>query len=306
MKNQPSRFENMEKKRNAGREMVFIVVASIVLSAIVFFLAKSIPAGSYTLIGSIIVLKVFFIFKEKIKKSDEIKRMEEVFPDFIELVASNLRAGMTIDKALLLSSRKEFAPLDREILLLGKDIATGKEISLALIDLGKRTSSRKIQKTIAVITSGVKAGGNISVLLEETAQNSREKSFMEKKAASNVLMYIIFIFFAVSVGAPILFALSSILVSVLKSLLTTIPVTEMPQSMPFALTKVNLTIEFVMGSSIIFMTITSILASMTIGLVSKGEEKAGLKYAPILVALSIIIYFIVRTVLMSYFSDLFK
>jgi pilus assembly protein TadC len=70
--------------------------------------------------------------------------MEEVFPDFIELVSSNLRAGMTVDKALLLSSRKEFSPLDIEILRLGKDILTGTYINIALTNMAKRIKSEKI------------------------------------------------------------------------------------------------------------------------------------------------------------------
>src|SRR4030042_1953205 len=115
---------------------------------------------------------------------------------------------MTIDKALLLSSRKEFAPLDEEILLLGKEIITGKEIMQALHDMSLRIKSDKIRKTLELVISGIRSGGNISILLEETAVNMRERNFIEKKSASNVLMYVIFIFFAVAIGAPLLFGLS--------------------------------------------------------------------------------------------------
>ena len=37
--------------------------------------------------------------------------IEDALPDALQLMASNLRAGMTPDKALLLSSRPEFGPL---------------------------------------------------------------------------------------------------------------------------------------------------------------------------------------------------
>ena len=110
--------------------------------------------------------------------------MEEVFPEVISLMASNLRSGMTIDKAMLLSSRPEFAPLDDEILKTGKDIATSKNIERALIDLSKRIGSEKIHKTILLVISGIKAGGDLAILLEETSVSMREREFIQKKAYS--------------------------------------------------------------------------------------------------------------------------
>ena len=109
-------------------------------------------------------------------------------------MSSNLRAGITIDRSMLLSAREEFDPLDKEILKTGRDITTGKDIQSALQNMSKRIGSNKIAKTVLLIISGIKAGGDVATLLEETAVHMREKSFLEKKAASSVLMYVIFYF----------------------------------------------------------------------------------------------------------------
>ena len=232
--------------------------------------------------------------------------MEDIFPDFIELMASNLRAGMTIDRALLLSSRKEFAPLDVEILALGKDILTGKEINNALLAMAERIKSDKISKTIIVINSGIKSGGNLAIILEQTAANMRERGFIEKRAASNVLMYLIFIFFAVAVGAPALFALSSVLVEILSSILGNIPQVEASTriGIPFTLSSVNVSVNFIIYFSVVFLFVINILASLLLGLVSKGEEKAGSKYILPLSVLSLTVFFTVRIFISSRFSDL--
>src|SRR3989344_4458029 len=104
------------------RKIVLNIVAlALVISLITFSIKK-------TFLSSIIAFFVVIFFI-----SAYLKKMEDVFPDFIELMASNLRAGMTIDQALLLSSRKEFSPLDSEIIRVGKDITTGKDIKSALI-----------------------------------------------------------------------------------------------------------------------------------------------------------------------------
>jgi flagellar protein FlaJ len=244
--------------------------------------------------------------RKKLKEMSVQKKMEDAFPDFIELMASNLRAGMTIDKALLLSARREFAPLDKEIFSLGKDIMTGKKVEAALNAFAIRTKSAKIQKTVNLIISGIKSGGNISILLEEAAVNMRERNFVEKRAASNVLMYVIFIFFSIAVGAPALFALSSVLVSVLTNILSTIPVMSSTIALPFSLTKINISVTFITYFSIVFIIATDILASLMLGLVSKGQEKSGIKYIPILLIISILTFIVLRVVLMSYFSDIFK
>ncbi|MDP4039656.1 MAG: type II secretion system F family protein, partial [Candidatus Pacearchaeota archaeon] len=280
------------------------IIASIIISAIFFLIYRNLYSLIISFIGTFIIIQVYFIFKAKLKESERIKKMEDVFPDFIQLMSSNLRAGLTVDRALLLSSRKEFSPLDKEILQVGKDLLTGREMSIALKEMGERTKSEKIKKTIMLITSGIRSGGNLAIILEETASNMRERNFIEKKAASNVLMYAIFIFFAVSIGAPILFGLSAVLVEVLKSLLASVPKVEVATNLPFTLTEISISTNFITYFAIVFLIVTDILAALVLGLVNKGEEKEGLKYAPVIIVLSIVIFIIIKISLSGYFSGL--
>jgi flagellar protein FlaJ len=232
--------------------------------------------------------------------------MESVFPDFLQLVASNLRAGMTVDKALIVSAREEFNPLDEEIILAAKDLVTGKEIDEALNKMAKRTGSERIKKTVGLILTGIKSGGNLSILLEETSTNMRERIFVEKRAASSVLMYMIFIFFAVAIGAPVLFALSSILVEVLSDLLSGFPqVSDSGIDMPLmTVGEVNISANFIIWYCIIFLVVIDVLASLILGLVGKGKEGEGLKYTIPLILLSLGIFFGVRSLLSGFFSGL--
>ncbi len=301
--------QKTEKGRRANPSQKIIIgtgLATLIIGAITFLISRSIGT---TLIISISILTLtilFFSIQKKLRQTKELKKMEEVFPDFIALMASNLRAGITIDKALLLSSRKEFSPLDQEILRLGKDIIAGKEITHALRNMGERIQSEEIKKTILLISSGIISGGNISILLEETAVNMRERIFVQKRAASNVLMYVIFIFFAVAVGAPILFGLSSVLVSILSALFADLPIGQANINLPFTLTKLSVSPTFIMYFSLSFIIAIDILASLVVGLVSKGKEREGLKYVVPLIICSTFVYLVSRTVLLSYFADFFK
>jgi pilus assembly protein TadC len=245
-------------------------------------------------IGMFILLHLFFYFNLSIKATERIRKMEESFPDVIGLMSSNLRAGMTVDRAFILSARPEFFPLDEEIMKAGKEITTGSDVSLAMLNMAKRIGSEKITKIIMLIITGIKAGGNISTLLEQTSSNMREKEFLEKRAASNVLMYVIFIFFAVGVGAPILFALSSILVEIIITIVKNLPTNTSSLNMPFTFRDIGLSPTFIQIFALLFIVATDLISSLVIGLVNKGEEKTGLRYFPPLLALSLAIFYGIR------------
>ncbi len=299
------RYDPAKEKWLKSRQKIYLMIGSALIIGIgAFYLSKSATVSFITLISTLAILGVSYYANEKLAESKKIKKMEEVFPDFLELMSSNLRAGMTIDRALLASSREEFSPLDLEIVKLGKDIATGKNIEQALKEMADRIQSEKIKRTLLVIISGIKAGGNLATLLEETAVHARERGFVEKRAASNVLMYVLFIFFALAVGAPVLFGLSAALVDIITSLLATIPPMENTNlQLPFTLTSISISTRFIMYFSIIFIIVTDILGSLVIGAVSKGEEKAGIKYIVPLIAVGLTLFLVVKYVLLNYFAD---
>ena len=73
------------------------------------------------------------------------KFMEKVLPDALQLMSSNLRAGMTPERALLLAARSEFGPLSDEINRVGKEVAVGKGVDEALLDITKESSQTRLK-----------------------------------------------------------------------------------------------------------------------------------------------------------------
>ncbi|RMD67891.1 hypothetical protein D6817_00270 [Candidatus Pacearchaeota archaeon] len=300
-------FSSRQRKKPIPVMPALVIAALIAL--IDFLRSRSPLRALVVVIAAFVITQLYFVFRQKMIEAKDVRKMENAFPDFIDLVSSNLRAGMTVDRAMLLGSRKEFAPLDKEISLLGKDIMTGKEMSAALLDMAKRINSERISKTINVIVSGVRAGGDLAVLLEQTAQSMRERGFIEKRAASNVTMYVIFILFAVGIGAPLLFGFSSVLVEVLTKILGQIDLpterlAQLNQNVPFAFSKVTISLNFITYFSLIFIAALSLMASLVVGLVKTGRESDGIKYFPILLASGIIVFFISRNFLLGYFSQI--
>lgn len=275
----------------------------LIIGILIYVLTKNVANSILVFLAPSILLGVYLALRDRLKRFNELKKMEEVFPDFISLMSSNLRAGMTIDRALLLSSRKEFSPLDKEIVLVGKDILTAREITKALEDMAVRIGSEEIKKTIQIIVSGLRSGGNLSVILEETASNMRERMFVQKRASSNVLMYVIFIFFAVSIGAPLLFGLSNVLVEVMTGIFSEVGSTQSAGSaVPFSFSEVQVSTTFIFYFSLTFIVAMCLMASLMLGLVSKGKEREGLKYIIPLLIISISVFLISRIFLLKNFS----
>ena len=137
------------------RFMVFSLIAGLFISAGLLLYFRS-PVWSVAgFFSTIILIYGYVFFKANLDKSARIKKIETIFPDFLQLMSSNLRAGMTIDKAILLSSRPEFTPLDEELLKTGRDIATSRDLERALLDLSRRIGSENIHRTIQLIISGL-------------------------------------------------------------------------------------------------------------------------------------------------------
>jgi len=294
---------DIKKRKEIRKKTIIGIILGLLVSILIFFFVKNILISMIGFFISFFLVFVYFYFSKKLKQSARIKKIEGVFPDFLQLMSSNLRAGMTIDRSMLLSSRPEFNPLDNEILKAGKDITTGKSINNALLDMSKRIKSPKIDKTILLILSGINAGGDLSILLEETSTNMREREVLEKKAASSVLMYVIFIFLAVSIFAPALFSLSTILVEILTNIFSGLP--DVNTNLPFTLSKIKISITFIKYFAVFFIIVIDVLAAFVLGLVNKGDEKQGIKYILPLLAISLSVFFIARILISNFMSGLF-
>jgi len=70
------------------------------------------------------------------------------------------------------------------------------------------------------------------------------------------------------------------------------------------LTKIAISTDFIFYFSIFFMIAIDLFSSLVIGLVNKGEEKQGLKYFPIIVVVSLLIFFVSRILISSFLADL--
>jgi flagellar protein FlaJ len=227
---------------------------------------------------------------------------ESVLPDALQLMAANIRSGLTPDKALLLAAQPEFGLLEKEIKLAASKAVAGEPIEDALISLGDRIKSRIISRTFNLIVEGMKKGGEMASLLEQTAEDIRDLKLLKKEIAAQVGMYAIFVFIAVGFAAPMLFAFSSYLVETMSNIGSKLSIGEGSKYAAIGTIKlgvVKISPDFLTNYSLLTLALASVFGGLIVGLLKDGKEKAGVKYIPMLMILNITIFFVARYMLAS-------
>ncbi len=284
-------------KKDPKEYVNFIVLLGFALGVIAFaavFIFWRWYFGIIALFVVFILTLVIFYLLLVLKADARGTEAEKVLPDALQLMATNLRAGLTTDKAFLVSAREEFGVLNSEFKRVAKEIATGKDLVDSLHDISKRIKSNIISRTIDLITFGITSGGELAPLLEESASSLRQQLLARKQVQASVLMYTIFIFAAVGFISPLLFGLSTVLTGIMSSTLGSIGEipTEVSANVPISVANVMIDVGFVRGFAIALLVISSILSSLVLGLINTGEEKDGLKYIPLLIPLSLAMFFL--------------
>lgn len=222
------------------------------------------------------------------------KFIDLVLPDALQLIAANLRAGMTIDRALMAATRPEFGAFNDQFVIVGKEISTGTRIADALRNMTKRVKSEKFERSVKLIVTGMESGGELSRLLSEVAENLVHQKTIEDKVKASVSTYLIFIGSAAGFAAPILYGLSTAIVTVIVDTFSSVdipPGANVPFTIQMSDDTAELLPDFVMLYTRVSMLTLCVMACFVLGLINKGDMKYGLKYIPFLVGCGMAVYF---------------
>lgn len=264
-------------------------------------------------VGVSLFLIVFVTFLFLIMNSADSRgaKAEKSLPDALELIASNIKSGLTTERAIFVSALPEFGALSKELINVSKELVAGEKIEQALLGVPRKIKSEVIDKTIWLLVQGIKNGGQISNLLTQMSSDLREENALKGEASANVSMYVILIFVSAAFGAPALYGISSFIVGVLSSQAANVGVspeqiagyaTSSPALGLVGIPSATITEEFIVFFSIIALIITSLFASFVLGIISNGKERAGVKYIPVLLIVSLLLFFVVRTLVKGAFG----
>jgi len=278
---------------------IFLAMAFVVAVTFIFFgaLYGIAALGLLFLLEEMLHLIVISLSKKRAALA------EDVLPDALRLISSNLRAGIIPERAFMESARPEFGPLSIQIKEAGKAMMLGSQLKHAFMKIPEKIDSELLRKTIDLVAEGISRGANLASLLDGMADDIKSTSMLKKDIKAQVASYSMFIFLAIGIGAPILFSASLFLVETLIGLSTILPSQSLQAGgVKLAFGGITITKDFLLYYQIALMGVSSIFGSILMGLISEGKEFAGLKYIPILIGLNLSLFYVVKFVLLKSFA----
>ncbi|VVB66418.1 Type II secretion system (T2SS), protein F [Candidatus Gugararchaeum adminiculabundum] len=266
-------------------------------------------AGALVALGVFIFTNLFlmsvYYFSMYYAAEDRTQRVEKVLPDFLMLVAANMRAGMTPFNAFRASSRKEFGPLEREIQIATTKSLGTESFESALSHLTTTVNSNILQKTVALFVKGARSGGHMAKLLESSAQSVREIQELKNELVGSTRTYGIFLLFIVAVGIPVLLAISGQFLLIYSDVNAQTTNTKIPEQIGLGMVSgggTPLSPVLVQQTSYFIMIITAFLVSLLVGAIAEGKMQHGVKYFVPIALCAVILFFGARIVISNFLA----
>jgi flagellar protein FlaJ len=223
------------------------------------------------------------------------RTVENILPDFLLLVAGNIRAGMTSFSAFRGSARPEFGALSEEIKSVSARSLGVESFTEALSSISNKIKSRNLTETVGFFLQAMKSGGRLAQLLENTSADLRRTQDLKKELQSATATYVIFVGFVIVVATPLLMAVSVEFVELIgkiqgQSLAS--GAADLAGSGGFVGGKISITPEFLTGIAYILLFGNSFLAGLFMGTIGSSKPLMGLRYTLPMFAISLVVFFI--------------
>lgn len=268
------------------------IIIFFILTFVLWFVIQA-------LVAVLIIVSLSFYLNIKIYKRTKV--LEDMLPDYLTLVSTNLKGGMNFEKSLWSAIKPEFGILAREIGIVSKRVATGNDVTEALSEFAEKYSSPILRRSIDLLKGEIQSGGRITGVIDNLVLNLKKTKALRQEMTAATLTYMIFMAAIVVFIMPALFALSKQLLSIILKFtarLSTSFQTASSASM-FSFSAANINPDHFRIFSIVAIAIISIFSSMIISTIEKGDIKGGLRYIPMFLFGALIMYFILSAILGS-------
>lgn len=252
-----------------------------------------------------VLIYAFLEYRIEKRKAD----MEQMLPDYLQITSANLRSGIALDRAMLLAARPEFKFLSDDIKDMNKRVFSGENFDTALKTFASRYRSYQLNHAIRMMLEALRYGGAMSDLLDQISKDLRNQQLIQKEVAGQMFMYSIFIAFAGLIAAPILYGLTSQMISVTDTVwkgilqanpggLPTTGISFLKPQPPQISTDTYFTF------AIIAIAMITGFASLIMSAISTGKALRGLRYMPVFIGIGIVIFLVMRTVVAGLFTGI--
>lgn len=233
---------------------------------------------------------------------DRVKRVDEVLPDFLLMVAAQMHAGLTPFSAFNAAARPEFGPLAKEINNITARSVGTESFTDALLQLSDRLDSPVLRRTISFFENGLRSGGKLASLLETAAEEIRDLDELRKETVLNTRTYSVFLIFILVAGLPLLLAISTEFLGIFTNMQKQVNTDSAKMMGSMLAPSLNLSPDFVNMMAGVIIVGTAMFVSVFLGVIGEGKILFGLKYWPPLAIGAFLMYSFVKMFLHGFLS----
>ncbi|MFH1400150.1 MAG: type II secretion system F family protein [Nanoarchaeota archaeon] len=247
---------------------------------------------------------MYFYLNIKIYKRTQ--ELEDRLPDYLTLVSTNLKGGLSFERSLWSAIKPEFGILAKEVTIVSKKVVTGNDVTEALFEFSKKYDSPILKRSFSLLIGELESGGKVTQIIDKIIENLRKTRALKAEMAAATVSYMIFIGVIVILISPGLFALSSQLLQIIIGFTSTLSGTSNAGGAGLPVSFGDVAIDprdFKIFSAMAIATV-AIFSSMIISIIEKGSIKGGLKYIPAFLFSSLIVYFVMSTLLAQAFANI--
>ncbi|MEM0242899.1 MAG: type II secretion system F family protein [Candidatus Aenigmatarchaeota archaeon] len=240
---------------------------NLILSKILNVLIINVFLNALAIFVPLIIIFLILNQKEKTRKE-----MEVYFSSFLRDLSEGIKSGKNIVLIFEDIANNDYKSLTPLVKKMASEIKLGIPFDKALYNLAKRSESKLIKKLSLTVGEAVKAGGDMSSVIEATISSLIESEKIKKEremiaAPTKVNGFLIYFMFL------------AIIIILLKFLIPTIGEY---QSGAIFQKKVNINILEIKNIILHLILIQSFFNGLLIGKMSEGSVIVGLRYSIIL------------------------
>ncbi len=188
------------------------IVAGVLLIAINFtyFFGSPELYAMLNLLGAVLILGVPLIYKYT--EYQKIKNIEELFPKYLNDLAENISAGMTLPQAIRATTNIDYGILTPYVKEISSKVSWGVPFEKIMEEFAKKTNSKSMRRNVQTIIETHRSGGSIDTVLRSVSQSLIVLERVKKERSASVYGQMIngYIIYVVFLGVMI--GLSSVLV----------------------------------------------------------------------------------------------
>lgn len=273
--------------------LILILISFLFLNTNIFFLLMG--------IGAIIIASPFVFSVIQEGRTDVEK--EEMFLEFSRDLVESVKSGTPINKSIVNSKDKPYGALSPHIKKLANQISIGIPLKYALQTFAEDVNNKTVSRAITLIGEAERAGGDIGKILEAVAAavTMSDKLSKERKSSTSTLVvqgYVIFFIFLVIIIVmqykiiPLIssFSIQGAGLNGLSSIISGTPSVAPGAASTIATSSSSSLNAGSLSNAFLFLLLVQgLFTGLTVGKLSEGTVKAGIKHSFALMIFSFLI-----------------